>query len=102
MATLATRTFFPIYFLTTGFVLEQLSFSALKPMAVLAVIRLKAQVLPWTELMDAAMVAVHSQQGRTAADIKAACVRAPMDHRMHEVCPVMHIHTVFCAASSAA
>ncbi|DBA70351.1 TPA: hypothetical protein ACH3X2_011772 [Trebouxia sp. C0005] len=47
--------------------------------------RLKAQGLPWTELMDAAMVAVHSQQGRRAADIKAACVRVPMHPRMHEV-----------------
>jgi hypothetical protein len=71
-------------------------------MAVLAVIRLKAQGLPWTELMDAAMVALHSQQGSTAADIKAVCVRAPMHHRMHEVCPVMDIHSVFCSASWAA
>ncbi|DBA97088.1 TPA: putative phosphatase phospho1 [Trebouxia sp. C0004] len=47
--------------------------------------RLQAQGLPWTELMDAAMVAVHSQQSRTAADIKAACVRVPMHHKMHEV-----------------
>ena len=56
-------------------------------MPVLAVIRLKAQGLPWTELMDAAMVAVHSQQGRADVDIRAACVRAPMHHRMHEVHP---------------
>ena len=71
-------------------------------MAVLAVIRLKAQGLPWTELMDAAMVAVHSQQDRTAADIRAACVRVPMQHRMHEVCPVMPIHLMPCAVSWAA
>lgn len=60
-------------------------------MTVLAVFRLKAQGLPWTELMDAAMVAVHSQQGRRAADIKAACVRVPMHPRMHEVRPVAHV-----------
>ena len=71
-------------------------------MAVLAVIRLKAQGLPWTELMDAAMVAVHSQQGRTGADIKAACGRVPMHHRMHEVCPVTHIRSVTFSASWAA
>ncbi len=71
-------------------------------MAVLAVFRLKAQGLPWTEVMDAAMVAVHSQQGRTAADIKAACVRVPMHHRMHEVCPTVHVHSVPCLASWAA
>jgi len=70
--------------------------------AVLAVVRLKAQGLPWTELMDAAMVAVHSQQGSTAADIKAACVRVPMHHSMHEVCPVVLVHSLSRSASWAA
>lgn len=51
-----------------------------------AVFRLKAQGLPWTDLMDASMVALHEEQGCTAKDIKAACARVPMHPRMKQVC----------------
>ena len=48
--------------------------------------RLKAQGLPWTDLMDASMVALHEEHGCTAQDIKAACARVPMHPRMKQVC----------------
>lgn len=46
--------------------------------------RLRAEKLPWTELMDRAMTAAHEEQGATAADVQAACAKVPMHPRMQE------------------
>ena len=46
--------------------------------------RLRAKQLPWTELMDKAMVAAHDEQGATAADVQAACAKVPMHPHMQE------------------
>lgn len=35
--------------------------------------RLRAENLPWTDLMDRAMAAAHEEQGASAADVQAAC-----------------------------
>ena len=47
--------------------------------------RLRAEKLPWTELMDRAMVAAHAEQGATQAEVQAACAKTPMHPRMKEV-----------------
>ena len=46
--------------------------------------RLRAEKLPWTELMDKAMLAAHDEQGATAADVQAACAKVPMHPHMQE------------------
>lgn len=46
--------------------------------------RLRAEKLPWTDLMDRAMAAAHEARGATAADVQAACAKVPMHPRMQE------------------
>lgn len=46
--------------------------------------RLRAEQLPWTEVMDKTMVAAHDEQGATAADVQAACAKVPMHPHMQE------------------
>ena len=50
--------------------------------------RLQSEGLPWTELMDASLLAACSEHGATAADIIAACQRVPMDGALQEVSPL--------------
>lgn len=49
------------------------------------VCRLKKQKLPWTQLMDAALVAAHTQCGATPADVVAACHTVPLHPDMLQV-----------------
>ena len=46
--------------------------------------RLKKQSLPWTELMDKALLAAHKERSATSADVKAACAKVPMHPQMKE------------------
>eukprot|EP00891_Asterochloris_glomerata_P002074 jgi/Astpho2/2074/Aster-x1034 len=48
-------------------------------------LRLQTEGLPWTQLMDASLLAANSEHGATAADIIAACQRVPMDGALQEV-----------------
>ena len=50
--------------------------------------RLQTEGLPWTELMDASLLAACSEHGVTATDIIAACQRVPMDGALQEVSPL--------------
>ena len=46
--------------------------------------RLRAEKLPWTELMHRAMAAAHEEHGASAADVQAACAKVPMHPHMQE------------------
>ena len=50
--------------------------------------RLQTEGLPWTQLMDASLLAAHSKHEATAADIIAACQKIPMDGALQEVSPL--------------
>ena len=50
--------------------------------------RLQIEGLPWTQLMDASLMAAYSEHGATAADIIAACKKVPMDGALQEVSPL--------------
>ena len=67
--------------------------------------RLRAEKLPWTELMDRAMLAAHEEYGATAADVQAACAKVPMHPHMQEasVCLVNSVYfkTVACTYCTA-
>jgi hypothetical protein len=41
--------------------------------------------MPWTQLMDACLVAAASEKGATAAEIAAACAKIPFHASMLEV-----------------
>lgn len=46
--------------------------------------RLRAENLPWTELMDKALLAAHKEHGATSAGVKAACAKVPMHPQIKE------------------
>lgn len=46
--------------------------------------RLRAEQLPWTELMDKAMLAAHEEGRATPADVQAACDKISMHAHMKE------------------
>lgn len=47
--------------------------------------RLKAEGLPWTQLMDESLLAAHADLGASAQDISQACAKAPLHPAMYQV-----------------
>ena len=61
---------------------------------------MRAQGLPWTALMDAALAAARQELGATEADVRAACRTVPFDPGLIQVCAdLVGAEHAFCLGS---